>query len=180
MKAILIIEDDPTFGQRLALSFRRKGYRAEAVCDGLSALRALRAAHFDAAVVDLRLEGESGLTVVRQLREQLPALPVVVVTGYGSIATAKEALKLGAIDYLTKPTDALQIEQALGLASGAETGQSTQLRVEPGIPSLQRVEWEHLQRVLADVEGNISEAARKLGIERRTLQRKLAKYAPLS
>jgi two-component system response regulator RegA len=181
MQAILIIEDDATFGQRLALSFRRKGYRAEAVRDGASALGALRSAPFDAAVVDLCLEGENGLTVMRQLREEVPALPVVIITGYGSIATAKEALKLGAIDYLTKPTDAFQIEQALGLASGVESAPPTHRPPgEPDIPSLQRVEWEHLQRVLADVGGNISEAARRLGIERRTLQRKLAKYAPIS
>jgi two-component system response regulator RegA len=176
MKAILIIEDDETFGQRLALSFRRKGYRAEAVTNGEAGCAALGESSYDGAVVDLRLEHESGLSVVQQLRQLDTALPIVVITGYGSIATAKEALKLGAVDYLTKPADALQIEQALGLATN--TPDAAKVATEPSTPSLQRVEWEHLQRVLTDAEGNISEAARRLGIERRSLQRKLAKFAP--
>jgi two-component system response regulator RegA len=176
MKAILIIEDDETFGQRLALSFRRRGYRAKAVSNGDAGCAALGEAAYDGAVVDLRLEQESGLTVVRQLKELAPTLPIVVITGYGSIATAKEALKIGAVDYLTKPTDTLLIEQALGLATEAKD--AARVATEKSTPSLQRVEWEHLQRVLTDAEGNVSEAARRLGIERRSLQRKLAKFAP--
>ncbi len=178
MKAILIIEDDATYGQRLAESFRRKGYQAEAVVDGVSGLEALRSRAFDGVAIDLRLQGESGLTVVRKIKARQPSLPIVVITGYGSIATAKEALRLGAVDYLTKPADAFQIETALGF-SVSGPGEAP---AEPGIdvPSLQRVEWEHVQRVLADCEGNVSEAARRLGIERRTLQRKLAKYPPVS
>lgn len=178
MKRILIVEDDPTYGPRLAQSFQRKGYQALVVRDGAAAQSVLQSDEFAGAVVDLRLEDESGLRVVEGIREVWPDLPVVVVTGYGSITTAKEALRLGAVDYLTKPVDAGQIEQALGLVPGPPTGESAE---EPGdVPSLQRVEWEHLQRVLADAGGNVSEAARRLGIERRTLQRKLSKYPPLS
>lgn len=176
MRGILIIEDDPTYGPRLAQSFARKGYRAVVVTDADSGLTALGTADFHGVVVDLRLDGESGLTVVSQIRDQHPELPVVVVTGYGSIATAKEALRLGAVDYLTKPVDALQIENALGLKQAqAMAGDAASVSE---IPSLQRVEWEHLHRVLSDAEGNVSEAARRLGIERRTLQRKLSKYPP--
>lgn len=179
MKGILIIEDDPTYGPRLAQSFHRKGYRSLAVADGGSGLAALRSGDFDAVVVDLRLEGESGLSVVGIVRERHPDVPVVVVTGYGSIATAKEALRLGAVDYLTKPVDATQIEEALGFVR-AETPRDEDAGTACGVPSLMRVEWEHLQRVLADAHGNVSEAARRLGIERRTLQRKLSKYPPLT
>jgi two-component system response regulator RegA len=177
MKGILMIEDDLTYGRRLAQSFERKGYRALAITEGTSGLAALRSGDYDGAVVDLRLEKESGLSVVAAIKAQHPELPVVVVTGYGSIATAKEALRIGAVDYLTKPVDAARIEEALGFAGGA--GQADRSPPDAQVPSLQRVEWEHLQRVLSDCEGNVSEAARRLRIERRTLQRKLAKHPPL-
>jgi len=177
MKGILIIEDDPTFGRRLAQSFERKGFRALAVTDGASGLSPLRSGDYDAVVVDLRLKGESGLSVVGAIKTQHPNLPVVVVTGYGSIATAKEALRIGAVDYLTKPVGAEQIAEALGF--GPSQPVLSEEVPEPEVPSLQRVEWEHLQRVLSDCGGNVSEAARRLGIERRTLQRKLSKYPPV-
>lgn len=178
MPSLLIIDDDATFGSRLALSFERRGYTAVAVTDGTSGIAALSEQLFDAAVVDLRLEQESGLDVVTRLRATAPDLKIVVITGYGSIATAKEALRQGAVDYLTKPTDAVEIEQALW-GAGAPA-QSPAADDEASVPSLRRVEWEHLQRVLTDTGGNISEAARRLGIERRTLQRKLSKYPPES
>lgn len=178
MKTILIIEDDVTYGERLATSFRRCGYQAQAVQQGVDGLAILRSQLVHGVVVDLRLEGESGLSVVRAIRKECPTLPVVVVTGYGSIATAKEALRLGAVDYLMKPADPRQIEHALGF-SPKESGEEP-IDDREAVPSLQRVEWEHLQRVLGDCGGNVSEAARRLGIERRTLQRKLAKYPPPS
>jgi two-component system response regulator RegA len=174
---LLIIDDDAAFGSRLARSFERRGHAATWCPDGDSALSALLSRHFDSAVVDLRLEGESGIEVVSRLRQQAPALRIVILTGYGSIATAKEALRHGAVDYLTKPVDALQIEQALWgtIHSKEEVHQPADAS---STPSLKRVEWEYLQRVLTDTGGNISEAARRLGIERRTLQRKLSKYPP--
>lgn len=178
MQSLLIIDDDMTFGSRLALSFHRRGYDAKACRDGASAIALMKQCDdgFDGAIVDLRLEGESGLDVVARLRKLAPELKIVVITGYGSIATAKEALRHGAVDYLAKPTDAVEIEQVLfGPKTSAKLASP---HPTANVPSLQRVEWEHLQRVLADTNGNISEAARRLGIERRTLQRKLAKYPP--
>ena len=122
------------------------------------------------AVVDLRLPGKSGLDVVRGLKALEPTTDIVVLTGYGSIATAMESVQLGARTYLTKPADADQILLAFG-------GDTLSPVTEPAaVPSLARVEWEHINRVLADCGGNISQAARLLGIHRRSLQRKLAKY----
>ena len=121
------------------------------------------------AVVDLRLPGQSGLEVVRDLKALDPTTDIVVLTGYGSIATAVESVRLGARTYLTKPADADQVLAAFG-GHADSTGPTT-----ASVPSLARVEWEHINRVLADCGGNISQAARLLGIHRRSLQRKLAK-----
>jgi two-component system response regulator RegA len=123
------------------------------------------------AVVDLRLPDGSGLDVVQRLKAIDPSTAIVVLTGYGSIATALESVRLGALHYLTKPTDADRILAAFqhGLAS-----RPRDLAADP--PSLARVEWEYLNRVLTDCDGNISEAARQLGMHRRSLQRKLSKY----
>ena len=118
------------------------------------------------ALVDLRLGGESGLDLVRDLKQIDSATVVVVLTGYGSIATAVEGMKRGAAGYLTKPADADQIVAAFDGVQPSEDGD---------VPSLARVEWEHIQRVMADCGGNVSEAARRLGIHRRSLQRKLSK-----
>ncbi|NBB79269.1 MAG: response regulator [Verrucomicrobia bacterium] len=175
--SLLIIDDDEAFGRRLTRSFERRGHMASWFRDGNSALSALQARHFDSAVVDLRLEGENGIEVVSKLREREPALRIVILTGYGSIATAKDALRRGALDYLTKPTDAVEIEQALWGQNDPKEGRAAV--DESTVPSLKRIEWEYLQRVLADTDGNISETARRLGIERRTVQRKLSKYPPL-
>jgi two-component system response regulator RegA len=129
----------------------------------------------ECAVIDLRLDGESGLVVARFLRDSLPQIRILVLTGYGSIATAVDAMRLGAVDYLSKPADTDQIEAALFAARSLT--ECDGLHASP-VPSLERVEWEHMQRVLRDCGGNISATARKLGIERRTLQRKLGKYPP--
>ena len=144
-----------------------RGYEAREVADHASALDVAREESPELALVDLRLAGESGLTVIRELKELDPATIVVVLTGYGSIATAVESIKLGAASYLTKPADADQIVAAFD---------GTQLEENTEVPSLARVEWEHIQRVLTDCGGNVSKAARALGIHRRSLQRKLSKY----
>lgn len=120
------------------------------------------------AVVDLKLPGPSGLDVLRTLKSFDETTSIVVLTGYGSIATAVEGLQLGATTYLAKPVDADQIVAAF---DGARRTRGE----EPRTPSLARVEWEHIQRVLADCDGNVSQAARRLGIHRRSLQRKLFK-----
>ena len=152
-------------------ALERRGYDAHGVGDGAAALAHARNDSPEMAVVDLRLPEQSGLDVVRELKAIDPATAIVVLTGYGSIATALESVRLGAVHYLTKPTDADRILAAFerGLARGRAICPSS-------TPSLARVEWEHIQRVLADCDGNVSEAARALGMHRRSLQRKLSKY----
>ena len=164
---MLIVEDDSPLRERLVRAMRDRGFDARGVADHASALDAARADSPELALVDLKLPGESGLQVIRDLKELDPATIVVVLTGYGSIATAVEAVKLGAAGYLTKPADADQIVAAFD-------GTAPQHDAE--VPSLARVEWEHIQRVLTDCGGNVSRAARSLGIHRRSLQRKLSKH----
>jgi two-component system response regulator RegA len=125
------------------------------------------------ALVDLRLPDGHGLDVVRRLHAIDETTCIIVLTGYGSIATAVEGLKLGASDYLTKPVDADQVVAAF---EKAESGQGTAAARDFTVPSLARVEWEHIQRVLTECGGNVSHAARVLGLHRRSLQRKLSKY----
>jgi two-component system response regulator RegA len=117
-----------------------------------------------------------GLAIVRGLLAIDPTTTLVVLTGYGSIATAIEALRVGARDYLTKPAELERIVAALEGRGSIAPGVAAAAAVAPGVPSLARVEWEHIQRVLADCDGNVSQAARLLGVHRRSLQRKLAKF----
>jgi two-component system, response regulator RegA len=166
-RTVLIVEDDTALRERLVRAMRDRGYDVRGVPDGPTALVEARQESPELALVDLRLPGDSGLNVVRELKELDPSTVVVVLTGYGSIATAVESIKLGAAGYLTKPADADQIVAAF---------EGTQLEETVEVPSLARVEWEHIQRVLNDCGGNVSRAARALGIHRRSLQRKLAKY----
>ncbi len=173
-KRILVVEDDAVFLERLACSLRRRGHEVMTASGLDEVLDLLLRFSPECAIIDLRLEGESGLVVARSLRESLPQIRILVLTGYGSIATAVDAMRLGAVDYLSKPADTDQIEAAL-FACGTTPEQS---EPETSVPSLDRVEWEHMQRVLRDCGGNISATARKLGIERRSLQRKLQKYPP--
>jgi two-component system response regulator RegA len=124
------------------------------------------------AVVDLKLGTDSGLALIPQLLEAVPALRILLLTGYASIATAVEAIKRGAHDYLAKPVDADAVVRAL---TEEDLDDEASLQTPDAPPPLKRLEWEHIQRVLTECEGNISEAARRLGLHRRTLQRKLAK-----
>lgn len=165
-RSLLIVDDDTSFRERLVRAMRDRGYEATGVADHPSAIDAAHRESPELALVDLRLPGESGLAVVRDLKTLDASTVVVVLTGYGSIATAVESIKLGAASYLTKPADADQIVAAFD---------GTQPPDETGAPSLARVEWEHIQRILTDCSGNISQAARILGIHRRSLQRKLSK-----
>jgi two-component system response regulator RegA len=165
-RSLLIVDDDAAFRDRLVRAMRDRGFEAIGVADHPSAIDAARVESPELALVDLRLPGESGLAVVRDLKSLDASTIVVVLTGYGSIATAVESIKLGAASYLTKPADADQIIAAF---DGTQPSDDTQA------PSLARVEWEHIQRILADCDGNVSQAARVLGIHRRSLQRKLAK-----
>lgn len=187
---VLVVDDDDNYRTALGRAFERRGLDAllaRSVSEGL----ALAEQHsVDFASVDLRMPGASGLELVRALAARQPNAVVVVLTGYGSIATAVEAVKLGARDYLTKPADVHDLLRAFGVSEtpGAAAGPvrspagglapagapSPEAALE--VPSLARVEWEHISRVVADCGGNISQAARLLRMQRRSLQRKLAKY----
>ncbi|MBW7930511.1 MAG: response regulator [Gammaproteobacteria bacterium] len=169
----LVVDDDDTFCSVLARTLERRGFRALTARSLAEARQALAQQHPEFAVVDLRIGQESGLALVRQLAELDPPVRSVVLTGYGSIATAVEAIKLGAVQYLTKPVEVDEILAALE-SEGPEAVDVATTAPKP--LSVRRAEWEHIQRVLANHDGNISAAARALGIHRRTLQRKLRKY----
>ncbi|KPK54967.1 MAG: chemotaxis protein CheY [Myxococcales bacterium SG8_38_1] len=175
--SVLLVDDDARLRSRMARAFEERGYEAQQA-DGYDAALAIAAEEStEFAVVDLRMPGKSGLEVVRELHRVDPATKIVVLTGYGSIATALEAMRLGATHYLTKPADVDEVIASFDRdnaepAKDLEAAEGT----EPETPSLARVEWEHIQRVLTDCDGNITKAAERLGIHRRSLQRKLAKF----
>ncbi len=166
---VLIVDDDETFRDTLAASFRQRGWEALAAAN-LDEAEALLALEPDHAVIDLRLETESGLALLPRLRDALPDARIVVLTGYASIPMAVEAIKLGATNFLTKPVDTDEILAAFNHVPGnAQAAEA----MEP--MSVRRLTWEHVQRVLNDNNGNISATARALGMHRRTLQRFLVK-----
>ena len=166
---ILIIDDDDVFAQTLARSFVRRNIDSEIVLNLSSALAAAQSS-FDAVLLDLRLGEESGLSILTDLRQAQPQARILILTGFSSIATAVEAIKLGADNYLPKPAGAEEILKAL---EAKADDLSTEIPDQS--PSLDRLEWEHIQRVLNSNDGNISASARELGMHRRTLQRKLSK-----
>ncbi len=175
MEKILLVDDEDFFRERLNRAFIRRGYTTCTASCYDEAMAITRKEQPTMAVVDLKMPGKSGLLLVKDALVIAPELRIVVLTGYGSIATATEAIKLGAISYLAKPADIDEILKAFSNDSNLELESLTE-DILP--PSLARVEWEHIQRVLADCDDNISCAAKRLGIHRRTLQRKLYKYAP--
>jgi len=172
---ILVVDDDERFRGRLVKALAARGYDALEAGDVDSAVALAREARPGRAIVDLKMPGRSGLELVSELCGIDPAIQILVLTGYGSIATAVEAVRRGALDYLSKPLDTEQILSAFERDNDAPAAQAG----ERSTPSLARVEWEHIQRILADCGGNISQAARVLGIHRRSLQRKLSKLPPL-
>lgn len=169
---IMIVDDDDSFCRVLSTALGRRGYAACIAHDAEEAMRLARDLKPELAVVDLRLPGQSGLILIKRLREVLPDARMVVLTGFGSIATTVDAIKLGACYYLTKPANADEILAALN-HDESDFADTPPLE-DP--PSVYRVEWEHIHRVLAERNGNVSESARLLGIHRRTLQRKLSKH----
>lgn len=173
--SILLIDDDDVFRERLAKAFAKRGFEVHQAGTLEAALVLARAEVPELALVDMRLPGASGLDVVKALHELDPATNIVVLTGYGSIATALDAVRLGATHYLTKPVDIGEILAAFARREHPTEPSST-LPSDAEVPSLARVEWEHIHRVLSDCQGNISHAARLLGLHRRSLQRKLSKY----
>ena len=173
MSSVLVIDDDERFAATLAQALTRRGWRARVAHSVAAALAAAHAEEPDAAVVDLRLADEDGLTLIGPLRAAHPKLKIVVLTGYASIATAVKAIKLGADDYLAKPVTAKDVADVL--ARGAHTKRSGDGAAPLETMSPRRLEWEHIQRVLVENDGNVSATARTLRMHRRTLQRKLAK-----
>ena len=173
----LIVDDDEVFRIRLCRALEDHGWQALGAADGVSAVRLAQVYSPDLAVVDLRLPGAGGLDIVRDLRSRDETTCIIMLTGYGSIATALTATRLGVNHYLSKPADADQILSCYQKLTTANPSEG----LEPAnseVPSLARVEWEHIQRVLADCQGNISQAAKLLGLHRRSLQRKLSKHPP--
>jgi len=170
--SLLIVDDDKAFGDRLARAMATRGFAPEvagSVAEGLAIIEARPPAF---AVIDLRLGDGGGLDVMRALKAKRPEARAIILTGYGAIATAVTAIKLGAFDYLAKPVDADEIMAAL-MANGAERPRSAEQPM-----SADRVRWEHIQRIYESCERNVSETARQLNMHRRTLQRILAKRAP--
>jgi two-component system response regulator RegA len=173
-RTLLIVDDDTPFRQRLAQAMERRGFAvttADSVASGVSAAGVLRPAY---AVVDLRLGDGNGLQVVPAIRAARVEARIVVLTGYGNIASAVAAVKSGAVDYLPKPADADAVEAALLQRGVALPPAPEQLM------TADRVRWEHIQRVFEQCDRNVSETARRLRMHRRTLQRILSKYAPRS
>lgn len=166
---ILIIDDDPVFTQVLARAFEKRGFPVCEAHDAEQALQAMKDFKPQWVTQDLKMTDTSGLQLIPQLVALDPELEVVVLTGYSSIATAVQAIKLGARNYLCKPVNADEI-----LAAFEQTAEAEMEIAEEPI-SVNRLEWEHIQKVLAENEGNISATARALGMHRRTLQRKLQK-----
>jgi two-component system response regulator RegA len=169
-RRLLLVDDDATLRAVLERALVRRGFSVSSAADGEQALSLARGTNPDYAVVDLKMDGMSGLALIPELKALNPEMRIVMLTGYASIATAVESIKLGATHYLPKPADAEDIVVALGRAAG-----DSALQAKPDPISVDRLEWEHIQKILAENEGNISATARALKMHRRTLQRKLAK-----
>jgi two-component system response regulator RegA len=170
-RLLLIIEDDEAFARTLARSFERRGYQVLVAGGFEEAADVLKEHSPGYAVVDLKLKGNtSGLACVQMLHEHDPEMLIVVLTGFASIGTAVEAIKLGAVQYLAKPSNTDDIEAAFGHVAG-----SAEVEVTNRSTSIKTLEWERIHAVLAETDFNISEAARRLGMHRRTLARKLEK-----
>jgi two-component system, response regulator RegA len=169
--ALLLVDDDPTFCAVLRQALNKRGFQVHAATDVEAGIALAEAIEPEYAVIDLRIGQESGLVLVKKLHDLDANTRIVMLTGFASIATAVEAIKLGAVHYLAKPADADEIAAALHKDQGDEF---VEIKEKP--LSVRRLEWEHLQKILVEHGGNISAAARALGMHRRTLQRKLDKH----
>ncbi len=170
LPTLLVVDDDEPFRTALGGALARRGFAVTLAADAVEGVAAAKTMELEYALVDVRMPGPSGIELVESLRALDEGTRIVVLTGYGTIASAVAAMRAGAQDYLTKPTDAAACERALLGIRLPETAET--------IPSLERVEWEYIQRVLSDSAGNVSDAARRLGMHRRSLQRKLGRNAP--
>jgi len=171
-QTILVVEDDEMFARVICRAMQHRGFQTEHAESVEVALTKMQSHHFDLAVLDLNLGGHSSLPLIASLKQRFPAIRILVLTGYASIATAVDAIKLGADNYLAKPADADEILAAL-LGDSVKTQEENNDIQEP--MSVRRLEWEHIQKILKEHDGNISETARQLKMHRRTLQRKLQK-----
>jgi len=170
-KKLLIVDDDVIYSETLARVMQRQGFNCITANDSANAAIRAKKNNPELALIDLRIDKESGLQLTQDLLKILPDLQIVILTGFASIATAVEAIKLGAIHYLTKPATPEQIKAAF------QNSEGNTKEAAPEHPlSVERLEWEHIQKVLNENDGNISAAARSLGMHRRTLQRKLNKH----
>lgn len=171
MKAetVLLVDDDEIFVNVMARALKKRGFIVT-TATGVDEAEALLKQHtFNKALIDLKMEGRSGLALIQSLKQRQPKCRAVMLTGYSSIATAVEAIRLGAHNYLCKPASLKDVLEAF------DKQDSTDITIPDNPPSVERVEWEHIQKVLAENNGNISATARALGMHRRTLQRKLLK-----
>ena len=175
MARFLIVDDDDLFRDRLSRAFQNRGLITFTASNYDEAVEIMLREKPENAVFDLKMPGKSGLELINAAKQIVPDIKIIVLTGYGSIATAIEAIKLGAQNYLPKPAD---LDDILTAFEKEEQTSAAFSEGEFEAPSLARTEWEHIQRVLTDCNGNISMAANRLGIHRRTLQRKLQKYPP--
>ena len=166
----LIVDDDETFTRVLSKAINRRGYETVIASSAEQALSLLDNFTPDLATLDLKMDGASGITLVPRLKALNPGIKILILTGYASISTAVEAIKLGATDYLAKPADT---DQILSKLQATDADPAIDIAEKP--MSVGRLEWEHIQKVLTEHEGNISATARALGMHRRTLQRKLQK-----
>ena len=175
-KNILILEDNEDFRASLALEFEDKGFDVIAI----ESMNQIPKVNLDYAIVDLRLKNDNGINCVEQIHENSPLCRIVMLTGYPSLATAVKAIKKGAMNYLTKPTNMQQLEKALfeDENTNYENTESPSAAFHPTSPSLARHEREYIEYILAECGGNITNAAKKLGLHRQSLQRKLKKYPP--
>ncbi|WP_266158346.1 response regulator transcription factor [Dyella silvatica] len=172
---LLIVDDDATFARVLARAMSSRGFEVITASNADEARALTRRHHPRYCVLDLKLGDENGLRLIPELKTLVPDIRVLLLTGYASIATAVEAIKRGAHDYLAKPVDADAVVRAL-LDGDSSAGEDDVVDAPEAPLALRRLEWEHIQRVLTECDGNISETARRLGMHRRTLQRKLSKH----
>jgi two-component system response regulator RegA len=175
-QSVLLVDDDDFLRDRMARALDKRGYQVSTAANVDDALAVAEAEQPDMAVIDLKMPGRSGQELLAELRRVSPDTRSVILTGYGSIANAVDAMRLGAVNYLTKPADVDQVVEAFRRVETAPEPAPDPSTLHA--PSLAEAEWNHIQQVLTDCDGNVTRAAEKLDIPRRTLQRKLKKLAP--
>jgi two-component system, response regulator RegA len=174
--SIMLVDDSVVLRDRLMEAFQERGFRVSVASNCDEAVQVFRENPTELAVVDLRMPGRTGLTLIPELKAISPSVKIVILSGFGSMATAIDAIRLGATNFIPKPADVDDI--LLAFVRGDSEVQVKDEPVDLQAPTLAQAEWEHIHRILADCNNNISEAARRLGIHRRSLQRKLRKRAP--